>query len=160
MDTIKSLKPNMSARKAALWEQLSKSSRRRVMKSYGFELFHWKTIAPFSSLSGALEKVLYALFMATSPHTLEEIEYLLIARWYSNTDINTIRARVATLAMDGLISDKGNGRYAITTAGRERLADITKFWQDSQQTKYKKQRKQVKRGADYVSYRRQGGAKK
>lgn len=117
----------LADKRRRLWDEFDADQRRRVLESCRFEP-KGDDLAPFAAMVGASAKVLYAAYMAGYPRNAAELRYLLLERWQTNLDLNTIRARAAQLTMREMLRSTAEERFAITEAGRDELRELTRRW--------------------------------
>ena len=118
--------PDLEAKRRRAWSRLAGDQRRWAVLAYDRPIAHWEM--PCGDAGGAYERVLYALVVLDTPLSPEEVSYLLIARWYRNSDVATIRARLARMVQAGEAKWAGRGRYVATSRGVDRLRERERQW--------------------------------
>ena len=119
---------DLEAKRARAWGRLTEDEREYVVEHYGDREPENQPQAPFLEVKGAYERVLYILAVTGQRFTPMELSYLMIARWFRNMDVTTIRARVAAMVQCGDARTARDGRVHITTNGAERLDRIDRSW--------------------------------
>lgn len=79
---------------------------------------------PFSRVTRAYERVLYALWAADEPLSEEEAYLLLVGRWSVATDLSSVRRRLALAVQQGEVRWLASGRYHLTVRGVDHLKRI------------------------------------
>jgi len=118
--------PDLEPKRRRAWERLSELERGWVVQVYERPVSGWTM--PCVEAGGAHERVLYALVVTGAHLTPGEIVYLQVARWYRNTDIATVRARLARMVELGEAKSDRDGRFYATPEGEERLRSIERRW--------------------------------
>jgi len=83
---------------------------------------------PFSRVTRAYERVLYALWAADEPLSEEEAFLLLAGRWSVATDLSSVRRRFALAVQQGEVRWLASGRYHLTMKGVEHLKRIEEHY--------------------------------
>ncbi len=118
---------DLEAKRRRAWERLlTDDDRRGAMEAFGRTTTGWDL--PCLEAGGAYEITLYVLVVTGARLTPEQVAYLLVARWYRNTDPSAVRARLAALVSNGHVRWTRDGRYYATTEGVEYLREIEKLW--------------------------------
>lgn len=78
-------------------------------------------LPPFASAKSSFEKVLYGLAAAGQPVTPAGLAYLLITCWGHNTDMASIRRRIALAVQQEVARSTGSDRYRATGLGFDRF---------------------------------------
>lgn len=118
---------SLLARRERAWVRLGDEERvraRRILQTAGPR----RDLPPFASARTAYEKVLHALVSAGEPVSPPEIAYLLIAWWGFNTDIASVRRRLALAVQQGEVRSSGTDRYYSTSLAVEHLHNAERKW--------------------------------
>ncbi|MBI4219636.1 MAG: hypothetical protein HY682_05780 [Chloroflexi bacterium] len=107
--------------------RLTETERLRAERFLTFEL-PGASIPAFAAARTAYQRVLYPLIVTGEALSPAEIGYLLIARWTYNTDIPSIRRRLALAVRQGEVRSVGEDRYAATSVAVENLRLAEERW--------------------------------
>ncbi|MBM3958111.1 MAG: hypothetical protein FJ313_08685, partial [Gemmatimonadetes bacterium] len=118
--------PDLEAKRRRAWARLSDGERVHVVRVYGRPVA--ERAMPFAEAGGAYERVLYLLVATRAALTPAEVAYLQIARWYRNTDVATVRARLARMVEAGEARVREDGRFYATPRGLLALGEIEERW--------------------------------
>ena len=118
--------PDLEAKRRRAWERLSEDERAHVVRVYDRATPEWSL--PCGEAGGAYERVLYVLVVTGAWLTPGEIAYLQIARWYRNTDVATVRARLARMVQAGEARSGRYGGFLATPDGVLKLREIERSW--------------------------------
>ena len=114
-----------AARKRALG-RLTDEERQRVGGFLGKDASD--RTPPFAVLRTAYERMLFALGAVNAPLSPNELVYLLLARWDSNTDAWSVRRRLALAVQQDEAHSVQGGRYLIASAGIGHLDAVERAW--------------------------------
>ena len=118
--------PDLEAKRRRAWARLSEEERVHAVQVFEQPVSGWSL--PCAEAGGAYERVLYVLVVTHAWLTPAEIVYLQIARWYRNTDIATVRARLARMAQAGEARSGARGGFLATPDGVAKLREIERSW--------------------------------
>ncbi|MBI4305897.1 MAG: hypothetical protein HY678_06215 [Chloroflexi bacterium] len=107
--------------------RLTESERKTADRLLKFDL-PGSDIPPFVAARTAYQRVLYPLVVTGEALSPAEIGYLLIARWSYNTDVASIRRRLALAVRQGEVRSVGDDRYAANAAAIENLRAAEQRW--------------------------------
>ena len=117
---------DLEAKRKRAWTALSDEERRGAIEAYGHPVADWEL--PCLQAGGAYERTLYVLAVTGARLTPGQIAYLLLARWYHNTDAGTVRARLAAMVRKGHARWTKHGLYYSTDEGAAFLRTIEQSW--------------------------------
>ena len=118
--------PDLEGKRRRAWARLSEAERAHVVRVYEQPVSEWSL--PCLAAGGAYERVLYVLVVTGAWLTPAEIVYLQIAKWYRNTDVATVRARLARMVLDGEARAGRRGGFVATPDGILKLKEIEGSW--------------------------------
>jgi len=118
--------PDLEAKRRRAWERLSEEERAHAIRVFDQPVSGWTL--PCVEAGGAYERVLYVLVVTGAWLTPAQIVYLQIARWYRNTDIATVRARLARMVQAGEARSGRYGGFVATPEGMRKLREIERSW--------------------------------
>ena len=116
---------DLEPKRKRAWARLSDEEKEWVLKAW--DLTGMIPTAPaFREMPDAAGRVLYVLVGTEESLTPGELSYLMIARWFRNIDPATARAKMASLARQGLARSTGVGRTMATAPGLEKLEEMAR----------------------------------
>jgi len=119
----------VAGKRARAWQRLTPEEQARVPAL--LESCRKATdIPPFPVARSSFEKVLYGLAAAGQPVTPAELAYLLISCWGYNSDVASIRRRIALAVQQEVARSTGGDLYRATDLGFERLTGVAPFRPD------------------------------
>jgi hypothetical protein len=121
---------DLEAKRRRIWEQLPEEERASAVAAYEAPVGDW--VLPCLESGGAYERVLYVLVVTGKRLTPGQIAYVLLARWYHNTDAGTVRARLAIMVRRGHAKWTKHGLYYSTDEGVEYLRMMERAWLNRQ----------------------------
>lgn len=122
------------AKRARAWARLSDAEKARAPRLLEGTAVVRPGVPPFTAATSAYEKVLHALVAAGEPLSPPEIAYLLIAGRGFNTDIASIRRRLALAVQQGEARSAGEDRYFATDLAIEHLQNPGRRFRPGPQT--------------------------
>lgn len=110
----------LAGKKARAWQRLSPEEQARAPAL--LEACRRAVDLPaFPAARSSFEKVLYGLAAAGQPVTPAELAYLLVSCWGYNSDVASIRRRIALAVRQEVARSTGGDLYRATDLGFERL---------------------------------------
>ncbi len=123
---------DLETKRRRLWERLDDRERAGAIEAYDTRSDVIEM--PCLEAGGAYERVLYALVVTGKRLTPAQISYVLLSRWYHNTDPETIRSKLAAMVERDHAKWTKYGSYYATDAGVEHLKKIEYGWRSVRDT--------------------------
>lgn len=120
---------DLETKRRRLWERLPEDERVAAIEAYEVPAL---IEMPLLQSGGAYERVLYVLVSTGKRLTPEQLSYVILARWYHNTDAATIRAKLAMMVERGHARWTKHGRYYSTDEGIAHMRAIEYGWRSTQ----------------------------
>jgi len=117
---------DLEAKRKRLWQSLPEEERQGAIEVYARPVAGWEL--PCTEAGGAYERALYVLAVTGARLTPGQIAYALLARWHRNTDVGTVRARLAAMVRRGHARWTRDGLYYVTAEGVVHLRGVEAAW--------------------------------
>lgn len=113
-----------------MWDGLPEGERPGAIAAYDVRVTDWEL--PCTEAGGTYERTLYVLAVTGARLTPGQVAYVMLARWYRNTDPAAIRAKLAAMVQKGHALWTRDGRYYATEEGIAHLRMVEQAWRSRQ----------------------------
>lgn len=117
---------DLEAKRKRLWQSLPEDERHGAIEAYTRPVAGWEMSCV--EAGPAYERALYVLAVTGARLTPGQIAYVLLARWHRNTDVGTVRARLAAMVRRGHARWTRDGLYYVTAEGITHLRGVEAAW--------------------------------